>query len=35
MQVEHQSVEEARTGDAVGLKVGDRVREGDKVYLAG
>ncbi len=32
MQIEHEDVEEAGPGDAVGLKVKDRVREGDKVY---
>ena len=32
MQIEHENVEEARTGQAVGLKVRDRVREGDIVY---
>lgn len=32
MQIEHQAVESAKTGDAVGIKVKDRVRHGDKVY---
>lgn len=32
MQIEHDDVEEAGPGDAVGMKVKDRVREGDKVY---
>ncbi len=32
MQIEHQAVDSARTGDAVGIKVKDRVRHGDKVY---
>ena len=32
MQVEHDSVENAKAGDAVGLKVVDRVRPGDQVY---
>ncbi len=32
MQVEHQSIEEARPGDLVGLKVKDRVRETDTVF---
>lgn len=32
MQIEGQNVEEAGPGDAVGLKVKDRVREGDIVY---
>lgn len=32
MQIEHQPVDFAKTGDAVGIKVKDRVRHGDKVY---
>ncbi len=32
MQVEHQNIETARPGDLVGLKVKDRVREGDAVF---
>ena len=32
MQVDHNSVEEAKAGDAIGLKVKDKVREHDKVY---
>jgi len=32
MQIEHQDVQEAKAGDSIGLKVIDRVREGDKVY---
>lgn len=32
MQIEHEDVEEAGAGDAVGVKVKDRVREGDVVY---
>ncbi len=32
MQVEHQNIEEAKKGDLVGLKVKDKVREGDAVY---
>ncbi len=32
MQIEHKEVKEAKKGDSVGLKVKDRVREGDKVY---
>lgn len=34
MQVEHESVESAKKGQAVGLKVDQQVREGDEVYLA-
>ena len=33
MQVEHQSIAIARQGDLVGLKVKDKVRQGDTVYL--
>ncbi len=33
MQVEHESVETAKKGQAVGLKVDQQVREGDEVYL--
>lgn len=32
MQVEHETVSEARKGGSVGLKVPDRVRKSDKVY---
>lgn len=32
MQINHQSVTEAKQGDSVGIKVPERVREGDKVY---
>jgi len=32
MQIEHESVTEAKAGDSVGIKVPDRVRHGDKVY---
>ncbi len=32
MEVEHQKVKEAKKGDSVGLKVGQKVREGYKVY---
>ena len=32
MQIEHASVEEARDGDVIGIKVPDRVRHGDHVY---
>jgi len=33
MQIEHEKVKEAHAGDAIGLKVKDRVRIHDKVYL--
>lgn len=32
MQIEHKKVEAAKKGQSIGLKVKDRVREGDKVY---
>ena len=32
MQVEHEPVENAKAGDAIGMKVVDRVRPGDNVY---
>ncbi len=33
MQIEHQNIEKAKKGDTIGLKVKDKVREGDNVYL--
>ncbi len=32
MQIEHKFVTEAKKGDGVGIKVPEKVREGDKVY---
>ena len=32
MQIEHQSIEKAKKGDAVGLKFEERVKPGDRVY---
>ncbi|MCL5407259.1 MAG: translation elongation factor-like protein [Patescibacteria group bacterium] len=32
IQVDHAEVEEAKKGDVIGLKVTDKVREGDQVY---
>ena len=32
MQVQNSSVEEGKPGDSIGIKVPDRVREGDGVY---
>lgn len=32
MQIEHDSVEEAKEGDSVGIKVKERVRSSDTVY---
>jgi len=33
MQIENESIEEAKAGDEIGMKVKDKVREGDKVFL--
>ena len=32
MQIEHKSVQSAKKGDSIGMKVADRVRPGDNVY---
>ena len=32
MQIEHESVKEAKAGQSIGMKVADRVRETDLVY---
>jgi putative protease len=32
MEIDRQSIEEAKVGDTIGLKVKERVRENDKVY---
>jgi translation elongation factor EF-Tu-like GTPase len=32
MQIEHNQVEEGKSGDAIGIKVGDRCRHGDEVF---
>jgi len=32
MQINNVNVTEAKAGDAIGIKVSDRVRRGDKVY---
>jgi putative protease len=32
MQIEHKTIESAKAGQAIGLKVKDRVRIGDTVY---
>lgn len=35
MEVEHEPVQEAKAEQVVGIKVGDRVHEGDAVFLVG
>ncbi|MEM5790698.1 MAG: U32 family peptidase C-terminal domain-containing protein [Candidatus Aenigmatarchaeota archaeon] len=32
MQIEHENIEKANPGDSIGLKVVEKVKEGDKVY---
>ena len=32
MQIEHEQVEEAKPGDAIGIRVNERCRGGDTVY---
>ncbi|MBT4511392.1 MAG: translation elongation factor-like protein [Chloroflexi bacterium] len=32
MQIDNANVQEGKSGDAIGIKVPDRVRQGDKVY---
>jgi len=34
MQVDHKDIDSAKKGDEVGIKIDDRVREGDEVFLA-
>jgi len=34
MQVEHENIEEASAGDAVGIKLEEQAKEGDEVYFA-
>jgi len=33
MQIEHDKIEQAKKGDVVGIKVSQKVKEGDEVYL--
>jgi selenocysteine-specific translation elongation factor len=35
MQIHNKPVKEAKAGDAIGIKVKDRVREGDQVFKVG
>ena len=32
MQIEHESVQEAKAGDQIGIKIAGRVRKNDRVY---
>ena len=32
MQIEHKNIDKAKKGDAIGVKVSEKVREGDLVY---
>lgn len=34
IQIDHKDVETAKKGDVIGLKVSDKVREGDQAYKA-
>jgi putative protease len=34
MQYDHENIEEAKKGEEVGVKVNEKVREGDEVFLA-
>ena len=33
MQIEHKPVEKAKKGDVIGIKMNQKVKEGDEVYL--
>lgn len=33
IQIDHKEVETAKKGDVVGMKVNDKVREGDEVFI--
>lgn len=33
MQIEHEQVDKAKKGDVIGIKVKQKVKEGDEVYL--
>ena len=32
IQIEHEQIDKAKKGDIIGLKIKDKVREGDEVY---
>ena len=33
IQIEHEDMKKAKKGDAIGVKIDEKVREGDEVYL--
>lgn len=33
MQIEHKQIQEAKKGDAIGMKTDQEVKEGDEVYI--
>ncbi|MEK7579716.1 MAG: hypothetical protein AAB469_00805 [Patescibacteria group bacterium] len=33
MQIEHDKIEQAKKGDVVGIRVNQKVKEGDEVYI--
>lgn len=33
IQIEHENIKKAKKGDAIGIKVDEKVRESDEVYL--
>jgi len=33
IQIEHEDMKKAKKGDAIGVKVDEKVREGDEIYL--
>ncbi len=33
MQVQNENISEARAGDEIGIKIKDKAREGDRIYL--
>ncbi len=35
IEVEHETVEEAKAGEEIGIRLKEKVREGDRVYLLG
>ena len=33
IQIEHEDMKKAKKGDAIGVKIDEKVREGDEIYL--